>query len=69
MTPIRLFLIYRSIQENGSLDSPHPASAVINLLSELQKRPTETERLSLIATLQYYAEELFGDSNIFLNSE
>lgn len=30
---------------------------------------SETEMLSLIATLQYYAEELFGDSDIFLNSD
>ena len=30
---------------------------------------SETEMLSLIAMLQYYAEELFGDPNIFLNSD
>ena len=35
----------------------------------LECQYSETEMISLIATLQHYTEELFGDPDIFLNSD
>ena len=52
ITPDRLFLLCRNIQEHGALDSRHPAYAVIILLMELQDRLEEKEFEHVLAVSQ-----------------